>query len=140
MPTQTNLEPTLLDRLGDGFNKFIEGSVGFISRLMGGSANDRLVKAMGYVRPKGAETHSVLPGSILDKVNRLEPEMQARSDEELKGLSATYKERLKGGEKLEDLMPEAFAACREAARRSKNMRHYDVQIVGGACLHQGAIA
>jgi len=77
MSTQTNLEPSFLDRLGDGFNKFIEGSVGFISRLMGGSANDRMVKSVGYIRPKGAEQHSVLPGSILDKVNRLEPEMQA---------------------------------------------------------------
>src|SRR6476620_8023391 len=111
MPTQTNLEPSFLDRLGDGFNKFIEGSVGFISRLMGGSANDRMVKALGYVRPKGAEQHSVLPGSILDKVNRLEPEMQARSDEELKGLSTKFRERMKAGETLEDLLPEAFAAC-----------------------------
>ncbi len=140
MSTQTNLEPSFLDKLGDRFNNFIEGSVGFISRLMGGSANDRMIKSVGYIRPKGAEQHTILPGSILDKVNRLEPTMEALSGDELKGLSTKFRERLKAGETLDDILPEAFAACREAAKRNKNMRHYDVQIVGGAVLHKGNIA
>ena len=61
--------------------------------------------------------------------------MQALSDDDLKGLTPKFRERLKAGETLDDLLPEAFAACREAARRTKNMRHYDVQIVGGTILH-----
>ena len=67
-------------------------------------------------------------------------QMKALSDEELKGLTPKFRERLKAGETLDDLLPEAFAACREAARRTKNMRHYDVQIVGGVVLHRGNIA
>src|SRR5207247_2836838 len=62
------------------------------------------------------------------------------SDDELKALTPVLRERLAAGETLEALMPEAFAACRESARRSKNMRHFDVQIVGGAMLHEGKIA
>lgn len=139
MSTQAKLEPGLLEKLGDKFNGFMEGSFGFITRLFG-SANDRMVKSIGYSRAKNADQHTVIPGSILDKVNSLETQMTALTDDELKGLSVKFKERLKVGETLEDLMPEAFAACREAARRTKNMRHYDVQIVGGAVLHRGAIA
>src|SRR5437660_10343754 len=55
-------------------------------------------------------------------------------------LTPAYRERLAAGETLEDLLPEVFAACREVARRHKNMRHFDVQIVGGAVLHRGNIA
>ena len=132
-------ESTILDRLGDGFNTFVEGSLGFVGRLFG-TANDRAVKNTGYIRPKGAETHTVLPGSILDKVNRLEPTMEALSDDALKELSDQFRERLSKGETLDDILPEAFAACREAGKRSKGMRHYDVQIVGGVILHGGNIA
>ena len=66
--------------------------------------------------------------------------MKALSDDELKGLTPKFRERLAKGETLDDLLPEAFAACREAARRTKNMRHFDVQIVGGVVLHRGNIA
>src|SRR5207244_1117101 len=84
--------------------------------------------------------YRVVPGSILDQVNQLEPQMRALSDDEIKGLTPKFRERLAKGETLDDLLPEAFAACREAARRTKNMRHFDVQIVGGVVLHQGNIA
>ena len=133
------IDATIWDKLGDRFNGFIEGSIGFVSRLFG-SANDRAVKATGYHRPKGATQHTIVSGSILDRVNALEEAMKALSDEDLKELTPKFKDRLKAGETLDDLLPEAFAACREAARRTKNMRHYDVQIVGGAILHGGNIA
>jgi preprotein translocase subunit SecA len=139
MSTQPKLEAGFLEKLGDKFNGFMEGSFGFVTRLFG-SANDRMVKGIGYHRPKGSDAHVVIAGSILDRVNKLETTMAALSDDELKGLSTKYRERLRQGETLEDLMPEAFAACREAGRRTKGMRHYDVQIVGGAVLHKGAIA
>jgi len=129
----------LLERIGDAFNGVIEGSLGFVTRLIG-TANDRATRQIGYHRPKGATNHTVLPGSILDKVNSLESTMAAVSDEGLKLQTASFRERYKKGESLEDLLPEAFAACREAAKRSKGMRHYDVQIVGGVILHRGNIA
>ena len=66
--------------------------------------------------------------------------MNALSDDELKGLTPKFRERLAKGETLDDLLPEAFAACREAGRRTKNMRHFDVQILGGIVLHRGNIA
>jgi len=133
------LDQSIWDKVGDRFNSLVEGSIGLVSRLFG-SANERAVKATGYIRPKGAEAHTVTSGSILDRVNSLEESMKALSDDDLKGLTVQYRERLKAGAMLEDLLPEAFAACREAGRRSKGMRHYDVQIVGGAILHQGNIA
>ncbi|MFO0937428.1 MAG: preprotein translocase subunit SecA [Gemmataceae bacterium] len=139
MSTQTKLEPGLLEKLGDKFNGFMEGSFGFVTRLFG-SANDRVVKSIGYHRAKGTDKHEIIAGSILDRVNKLEPSMEALTDEELKNLSLKFRERLKQGETLDDILPEAFAACREAAKRTKNMRHYDVQIVGGTVLHRGAIA
>ena len=137
--TAPGVESSFLDKLGDGFNAVIEGSVGFVGRLFG-SANDRAVKAVGFVRPKGATTHTVLPGSVLEKVNALETAMAGLSDDGLKAQTDTFRKRLAGGESVEALLPEAFAACREAARRSKGMRHYDTQIVGGSILHGGNIA
>jgi preprotein translocase subunit SecA len=139
MATETKMEAGFLEKLGDGLNSFIEGSLGFVTRLFG-SANERTVKSIGYVRPKGATTHTVTPGSILDRINKLEDAMKALSDDELKGLTPKFRERLAKGETLEDLLPEAFAACREAGRRTKSMRHYDVQMVGGVVLHRGNIA
>jgi len=133
--TQTGMEPTILERLGDKFNAFVEGCVRLLSRMLGGSSDERRIKSLGYFRAKHAESHTVIPGSPLAKVNELEPKMQALSDDELRGLTAQFKERLAKGETLDRLLPEAFAACREAARRTKNMRHYDVQIIGGAVLH-----
>ena len=77
---------------------------------------------------------------IVDQVLALKPEMMALSDEELAGKTKEFKERLASGETLDDIMPEAFAAVREAARRIRDMEHYPVQIMGGIILHQGRIA
>ena len=77
---------------------------------------------------------------IIDRINGLEPEMQACSDEQLKAKSAQFKERLKSGETTDQILPEAFAVCREASKRVLGMRHYDVQLIGGLILHRGSIA
>lgn len=77
---------------------------------------------------------------IVDKIEALRPTMQALSDEELKGKTDEYKKRLADGETLDDLLPEAFATVREAAKRVLNMEHYRVQLMGGIILHQGRIA
>ncbi|MFC4338115.1 preprotein translocase subunit SecA [Salininema proteolyticum] len=73
-------------------------------------------------------------------VNSLESEFEKLSDAELRGLTDEYRERIKDGESLDDLLPEAFATVREAAWRVRGMKHFDVQIMGGAALHQGNIA
>ncbi|SDD44636.1 preprotein translocase subunit SecA [Glycomyces harbinensis] len=78
--------------------------------------------------------------AIADAVDSLEDEYEAMTDAELRALTDEYKERLKDGETVDDLMPEAFATVREAAKRVRGMRHYHVQIMGGAALHQGNIA
>ncbi|WP_369432074.1 preprotein translocase subunit SecA [Glycomyces amatae] len=78
--------------------------------------------------------------AIADAVDSLEDEYEAMTDAELRALTDEYKERLGDGETTEDLMPEAFATVREAAKRVRGMRHYHVQIMGGAALHQGNIA
>ncbi|PWD87485.1 preprotein translocase subunit SecA [Ignatzschineria cameli] len=94
-------------------------------RKIFGTRNDRLIKeARGYVA----------------KVNALEDKMRAMSEEELKGQTTLFKERLAKGETLDDLLPEAFATMREASSRVMGMRHYDVQLIGGYMLHQGRIA
>ena len=80
------------------------------------------------------------PGSILDRINRLESTMEQLSDEELGQSTGRFRQRLAQGETLDDLLPEAFAAVRESGRRYLKMRHYDVQMVGGYFLHNGAIA
>ena len=77
---------------------------------------------------------------LVDKVEALRPTMQALSDEELRGKTAEYKKRLSEGETLDDLLPEAYATVREAAKRVLGMEHYRVQIIGGIILHQGRIA
>ncbi|MFZ2755941.1 MAG: preprotein translocase subunit SecA [Atopobiaceae bacterium] len=77
---------------------------------------------------------------IADRVNGFEPEMQARDDEELAALTTRFRERYDAGESLDDLMPEAFAAVREASVRTLGMRHFDVQVIGGVALHKGTIA
>ena len=79
-------------------------------------------------------------GSIRDAVNRLEPQFQQLNDEQLRAKTGEFRERLAGRESLDDLLPEAFAAVREAAVRKLRQRHYDVQLIGGAALHQGKIA
>ena len=77
---------------------------------------------------------------ILDKINSLEPQMQALSDEDLKAKTSEFKNRIAKGETLDSILPEAFAACREASVRVLKMRHYDVQLIGGMVLHKGQIA
>ncbi len=76
----------------------------------------------------------------LRRINELEPSMQAMSDDELRELTPRFRERVANGESLESILPEAFAATREAGRRTLNMRHFDVQLIGGIVLHEGKIA
>ena len=79
-------------------------------------------------------------GDIAVRINALEPDFEALSDDDFPRKTAEYRERIAAGESMEDLLPEAFAACREAARRALSMRHFDVQLVGGMVLHRGMIA
>jgi preprotein translocase subunit SecA len=90
-----------------------------------GTQNDRELKKL---RPLVAE------------INALEPSIQPLSDEQLRGKTVEFKQRFSNGETLDDLLPEAFAVVREVGRRVLNMRHFDVQLIGGAVLHQGKIA
>ncbi|MSQ15812.1 MAG: preprotein translocase subunit SecA [Dehalococcoidia bacterium] len=84
------------------------------------------------------EIHKLQP--MVDEINDMEQEMKVLSDEELKGLTEEFRERLQQEDDLEDLLPEAFAAVREAASRSIGQRHYDAQLMGGMVLHQGKIS
>lgn len=77
---------------------------------------------------------------IADKIEAYDEQMQELSDEELRGKTAAFKERLQNGETLDDILPEAFAVCREGAVRSLGMKHFRVQLIGGIVLHQGRIA
>ena len=90
-----------------------------------GTANDRELKRL---RPFVAE------------INALEPQLQQLSDDQLRAKTAEFRERLGKGETLDDLLPEAFGVVREAGRRTLNMRHFDVQLIGGIVLHRGKIA
>ena len=90
-----------------------------------GSRNSRLLKRYG---------------KTVAQINALEPAMQALSDEDLKAKTPEFKQRLANGESLDNLLPEAFAVCREASRRVLKMRHFDVQLLGGMALHYGKIA
>ncbi|MET0295582.1 MAG: preprotein translocase subunit SecA, partial [Phenylobacterium sp.] len=90
-----------------------------------GSSNDRKVK--GFT-------------ARIAKINALEPQMSALSPEQLRGKTAEFKDRVARGESLDSLLEEAFAAVREAAKRTLGQRHYDVQLVGGMVLHHGGIA
>ena len=83
------------------------------------------------------EVKRVIP--IVDKIESLEPEYQELTDEQLRGKTDEFKKRLSEGETLDDILPEAYAAVREAARRVLNMRHFRVQLIGGVILHQGRI-
>ena len=92
---------------------------------MFGSKNDREIKKL---QP------------IVDQVNALEDKTKQLSDDQLKAKTQEFRERYKKGESLDDMLPEAFAVCREAAWRVLGMRHYDVQLIGGYILHSGSIA
>jgi preprotein translocase subunit SecA len=94
-------------------------------RLVGGDPNRRDI-----------ERYS----DLVDEINRMEAEYQALSDEALRGKTAEFRKRLDEGETLDDLLPEAFTAVREASRRTIGLRHYDVQLIGGMVLHLGSVA
>ena len=84
------------------------------------------------------EVKRVMP--IVEKINSLEPQIKELTDEQLKNKTNEFKEQLKQGKTLDDILPEAFAVVREASRRVLGMRHFDVQLIGGIILHQGRIA
>src|SRR5262249_50300947 len=117
MSTETNMEAGYWESFTDKLSAMSEGVVNFLGRMFG-SSNERVVRRLGYNRPRGSEGHSVIPGSLLDQVNSLEEHMKSLSDEQLKALTPVFRERLAAGETLDDLLPEVFAACREAGRRT----------------------
>ena len=96
-----------------------------VAKAIFGSSNDRYVKSLN---------------PTLAKIASFEPALQAMDDETLRGQTILFRQRLEAGETLDDLLPEAFATVREAARRVLGQRHYDVQMVGGIVLHRGEIA
>lgn len=132
------MDVSFLEKLGDGLTATSEAIANFLTRVLG-SSNERYIRKLGYISSRNGSYH-VVPGLLLHQVNVLEERMQALSDEELKALTPAFRERLAQGATLDELLPEAYAACREAARRTKNMRHFDVQILGGIVLHRGNIA
>ncbi|MGO4851901.1 preprotein translocase subunit SecA [Phaeovulum sp. W22_SRMD_FR3] len=99
--------------------------LGTVAKKVFGTPNDRKVKS---IRP------------LVAKINALEPEYQKLSDDDLKARTAAFKERIAAGESLDALLPEAFANCREGARRALGLRAFDTQLMGGIFLHQGNIA
>ena len=84
------------------------------------------------------EVKRIMP--TVEKINELEPEISKLSDSELRTKTNEFKDKLKNGSSLNDILPEAFAVCREASKRVLGMRHFDVQLIGGIILHQGRIA
>ncbi|MFL6738029.1 MAG: preprotein translocase subunit SecA [Sphingomicrobium sp.] len=96
-----------------------------LAKSIFGSANDRYVAKLG---------------KIVETINGFEPTISAMTDEELRGQTERFRQRLAEGTKLDDLLPEAFATVREAAQRTLGQRHYDVQMIGGIALHRGEIA
>jgi preprotein translocase subunit SecA len=99
--------------------------LGSIAKKVFGSSNDRKVKAVR---------------SIVDRINALEPEFEKLTDEGIIEKTAELRRARRNGESLDDLLPEAFANCREAAKRALGLRAFDVQLIGGIFLHQGNIA
>lgn len=98
--------------------------MGFLEKIFG-SYSEREVKKLE---------------KIADKIEELDESMQKLSDDELRAKTEEFKNRIKNGETLDDILPEAFAVCREAAWRTLGMKHYRVQLIGGMVLHQGRIA
>ena len=99
--------------------------LGKVARCIFGSANDRFVNKQQ---------------KIVQQINKLEPSIKQLSDDELRAKTDEFRQRIKDGETLDELLPEAFAVVREAAWRTLGQRHYDVQLVGGIVLHKGMIA
>ncbi len=98
---------------------------GAIAKRLFGSANDRVLAALGQ---------------RVDQINDLEPSLEALDDDALRGRTEAFRERLRGGEPVDTLLVEAFATVREAAKRTLGQRHFDVQLLGGMVLHEGRIA
>lgn len=98
--------------------------VGNLLKKLFGTKNDREVKRIR---------------KIVAEINGLEPDMEKLTDEQLKGKTAEFRERISQGETLDDILVEAFAVVREASKRVLGMRHYDVQLIGGIVLHEGKI-
>ncbi|PIV39284.1 MAG: preprotein translocase subunit SecA, partial [Candidatus Omnitrophica bacterium CG02_land_8_20_14_3_00__42_8] len=98
---------------------------GWILSKIIGTQNEREIKRL---RP------------LVEKINSLEPEVQKLSDAQLREKTAQFRERLAAGETLDDILPEAFSVVRETSKRTVNMRHFDVQLIGGIVLHQGKIS
>ncbi|PWG01292.1 preprotein translocase subunit SecA [Sphingosinicella humi] len=98
---------------------------GGFAKAIFGSSNDRYVRSLQ---------------KIVDRINGFEPAISAMTDEELRGQTALFRQRLADGQPLDDILPEAFATVREAAKRTLGQRHYDVQMIGGIVLHRGSIA
>jgi len=96
-----------------------------ILNILFGNKNDRELKRLN---------------PLVEKINELGPSLTSLSDQALTDHTQTFKKRLEAGESLDDILPEAFAVCRETSRRRLGMRHFDVQLVGGMVLHQGRIA
>jgi preprotein translocase subunit SecA len=99
--------------------------LGALAKKLFGSANERYVKGLH---------------KLIDAISALEPEVEVLSDDALKARTPWLRERLKAGESLDDVLPDAFATVREAAKRVLGQRHYDVQLMGGIVLHRGQIA
>jgi preprotein translocase subunit SecA len=98
---------------------------GGVAKAIFGSSNDRYVRSLR---------------KTVDRINGFEPTLSAMTDEELANQTLLFRQRLAEGEELDDLLPEAFATVREAAKRTLGQRHYDVQMIGGIVLHRGEIA
>src|SRR6202007_1521350 len=96
-----------------------------LARRLFGSANDRYVKSLG---------------PIVSAINEIEPQLEAMSDEELRARTQRFREQLTEGTELDDLLVDAFATVREAAKRTLGQRHFDVQLMGGVVLHRGMIS
>jgi preprotein translocase subunit SecA len=95
-----------------------------------------LIKLIGSADERKIESYQLL----VERINALEPSLQKLSDEELRHKTVEFREQLAAGKLLDELLPEAFAAVREASVRTTGMRHFDVQLIGGIILHQGKIA
>ena len=118
----------ILERIWDFLSAFASGMLGGVERLITtifGSSNARYVRRCRQ---------------RVDAINALEPKYQEMSEEQLREQTVEFRKRLDAGETLDDLLVEAFAICREAGKRYLNMRHYDVQLIGGMILHEGNIA
>src|SRR5438045_6192720 len=107
----------------------MEVLVEWVGKLLG--------KVFGTQNERAIRRHWKL---VRDQINPLEPKRMALADAAFPKLSDEFRDRLKKGQTLDSILPEAFAACREASRRAAKMRHYDVQLIGGTVLHQGKIS